>query len=590
MPREARPFAAFAQALQAHNLKLRDHGSDPLRDDEFLCARLYTGPTYVKYTTALRGSHASSHAHFVRQVIELNKSNLYTTTIHAINSAVVKLSKLTVARAVYRGVANTTLASDMWLCNSHRVRGGVELAFQSATESREVAFNYARHRGAGKAAMVYEVAQGLINRGASLQWLSQYPHEKEVLFPPLSSVEILGTRVEGTVLVLRVQLCINLTNQTIEQTIARMQHSHVQIIEGMLQDFREAPPRALEPLLALRHEAERRDAAWFNESDNFIQATSAVLRGRREAFSRLGLRETWDDVCDADGLVPEPRLRAMADKCARDGEHDAAIWVLRLLVQQRAPPIGAPTPLAVGRNPSTSSRLLAAAHSSDSLAAASGDVARLPWYEARMVLRELLGEEGPWTGALVSLFRWVDETSALTATICRELTSYRAACPHAFASTTPSGTYRDGTLAPGTPVVAYYQPSRRWIRATFVSMSSSDAAVTAPTAAAAGGGDSGRGPRGGRGGGPSSRRRRMSSSCTATSGGRCTTSESSTRGRSGRCCARRRAPARRRSCPSSSRWEWILSWRAMSTRRPPSTSPPPAATRPSAVCSSRRRR
>ena len=41
----------------------------------------------------------------------------------------------------------------------------------------------------------------MVDRGASLAWLSQYSFEDETLFAPLTGVEVCGTRVEGSVLV-----------------------------------------------------------------------------------------------------------------------------------------------------------------------------------------------------------------------------------------------------------------------------------------------------------------------------------------------------------------------------------------------------
>ena len=37
--------------------------------------------------------------------------------------------------------------------------------------------------------------------GASISWISQYPSEQEILFPPLTALETTATRVEGTVIV-----------------------------------------------------------------------------------------------------------------------------------------------------------------------------------------------------------------------------------------------------------------------------------------------------------------------------------------------------------------------------------------------------
>jgi hypothetical protein len=104
------------------------------------------------------------------------KGNYYRTTLHSLNSTVVKCSKLTKATTVYRGSARGVVPSSFWEADKDGVRGGVEAGFMSTSHSREVAIGYA---STGNTPMVFEMAQGMINRGAELTWLSQYPHEEE---------------------------------------------------------------------------------------------------------------------------------------------------------------------------------------------------------------------------------------------------------------------------------------------------------------------------------------------------------------------------------------------------------------------------
>ena len=61
---------------------------------------------------------------------------------------------------------------------------------------------------------------GMLDRGAELRWLSQYPHEDEILFPPLTGCEVQGIRVEGAVRVVSIRLSVNLTTPTVEQVVA----------------------------------------------------------------------------------------------------------------------------------------------------------------------------------------------------------------------------------------------------------------------------------------------------------------------------------------------------------------------------------
>ena len=46
---------------------------------------------------------------------------------------------------------------------------------------------------------------------------SQYPHEEECLFAPLTGIEVQGTRIDSAVLVIEARLSVNLNSLTIEQ-------------------------------------------------------------------------------------------------------------------------------------------------------------------------------------------------------------------------------------------------------------------------------------------------------------------------------------------------------------------------------------
>ena len=62
------------------------------------------------------------------ECVKLCKHNLYTTTLHAINSAVIKLSKLCKVMKVYRGISGKRLPNQMLQADLHGVRGGVEVS------------------------------------------------------------------------------------------------------------------------------------------------------------------------------------------------------------------------------------------------------------------------------------------------------------------------------------------------------------------------------------------------------------------------------------------------------------------------------
>lgn len=74
--------------------------------------------------------------------------------------------------------------------DEHQVRGGIEYGFMSTTLSADVAHGYAAGTDNGAPSTLFEAQMGMVDRGAQLDWLSQYPHEKEILLPPLTAIEV----------------------------------------------------------------------------------------------------------------------------------------------------------------------------------------------------------------------------------------------------------------------------------------------------------------------------------------------------------------------------------------------------------------
>ena len=166
--------------------------------------RAYTGPMYALYNGTLRA----------------REKGVFVTTLHAINSGIIKLSKQTPASTVYRGVAGGVLPDQFWSANEHGVMGGVELALMSTTTNRDIALGYMRQSGK-EAKMLFEIRMGMIDRGADVSMLSQFPGEKEILFSPLTGLEVAGVpRVEDGVIVVELRLSCNLHDLTIEQVPA----------------------------------------------------------------------------------------------------------------------------------------------------------------------------------------------------------------------------------------------------------------------------------------------------------------------------------------------------------------------------------
>ena len=95
--------------------------------------------------------------------------NMYTTTIHAVNSVVVKMARLTKVVPLFRGWTGATLPRSFFEPDAMGVCGGVEYGFSSTTTDRAQAVLYAK----GKASTLLELEMGIVDRGADFSWLSE---------------------------------------------------------------------------------------------------------------------------------------------------------------------------------------------------------------------------------------------------------------------------------------------------------------------------------------------------------------------------------------------------------------------------------
>ena len=331
--REPKPPSAFSLKLDARNEQLEEKEIGKLSMQEFQAARLYTGPMYMKYNAVLRGLGEEGLPKIKNKVLfegmkKLCGDNKYVTTLHCISSAIVKLSRLAKPQTVYRGLAGRVLPSEFWLGQGH---GGVEFAFMSTTADREVAMEYAKAKEKEAASCVMEVKMGMIDRGADLSWLSQYPHEREITFPPYTGLEVLGTRVEKSVLVVELRLNVNLMSPTIEAAVSKMRSAHLQLLDIIHSNLRaaNAPQQLLDSLKGLRGSEQGKEPNYFNRVQNFRDATEMALDMQHEGFLALHNRQLWEhEYKTKPNAIPE-KMRLAAIVCARSGEHEVALSLLQ---------------------------------------------------------------------------------------------------------------------------------------------------------------------------------------------------------------------------------------------------------------------
>ena len=226
-----------------------------IQEVEMAGLRLWTGPMYKRYAALLRRELADS-------------SEGYKTTLHAINSGISKLCrewKIPLHRKVYRGYCGMSLADSFLKKDKFGCSGGVEPSVLATTEEWDTAVFYSKRPAkAGSdrtAAIIFEIEVGQVDRGADISWLSQYPHEKEILFNALSNLEVVGKphRVftdKGAVVVFPLRVSANLKSKTLEEFAAMRKTLHLDMVSHMARDLDRFAHEQLETKLGSTYQAD----------------------------------------------------------------------------------------------------------------------------------------------------------------------------------------------------------------------------------------------------------------------------------------------------------------------------------------------
>lgn len=297
--------------------------------EEVVCLRLYTGPMHVIYN------------HVMRQGLK----RAYVTTLHALNSGVWKLSQHSRACTVYRALSGGSLPTQLSTPGPKGTIGGVEASFTSVSSDRLVALEHARTRRVDsqtRSSLMLHIKVGVRDRAADVEFLSQSPSERELIFAPLTALEVVSKPwIEGTTIVIDVRLWSQPTGYTIEQLTGKMKFSHLALIDLMLRELRNinAPKRALLSLSGLRHESAARGAAEFNIANNYQVATERALAALKDVLACLSEQPAWAEPSEDQSNMMARMLSVAMLQC-RAGEYDDARELLLQLVERNLLPAG----------------------------------------------------------------------------------------------------------------------------------------------------------------------------------------------------------------------------------------------------------
>ena len=189
--RQPRQIADLHRIRQELNERLKLMKAQELTSDDAVAGVLYTGPLGQKYQRVIRAAAVGQEPGQGWRLAFLREAccgNTYPTTVGLIHSALHKLSKLTRPGLVYCGISDGVLPPWMRVPDDAGVRGAIEPGFTSATPDVSVAMSYAAPKG--MLGTLLEIQMGAFDRGGDMSALSQYPHESEILLPPLAHHDI----------------------------------------------------------------------------------------------------------------------------------------------------------------------------------------------------------------------------------------------------------------------------------------------------------------------------------------------------------------------------------------------------------------
>ena len=277
----------------------------------------------------------------------------FTSTIHAINSAIVKLSVHQRAVTVYRVMSIPAPPEKFFEVDARGSSVGFEPQFMSTTTNLTFAMRLLSERqwarqaghssgGAQEAIVLIRVRVIPTDQAADVSFASQSPSEQEVIFTSLSTFDVVSRYREpalsATIADLRPRR--GTVARTIDQVIGTMKGSHIEFLDLMIDELRAAgaPEPSLLPLSTLRTERQKQEANDFNATEKYVDFTASALRAQLNVLRDLSKEAAWHGE-KTKGKELAMRMLAIVAIQVRIGEHDAAIEMTRLAVKRSSLPM-----------------------------------------------------------------------------------------------------------------------------------------------------------------------------------------------------------------------------------------------------------
>ena len=182
---------------------------------------------------------------------EFEKSNnLFSTTIHVLQSAIVKIArntKIPDGLLLYRGLS-MQFPRQFFAADENGCKGFAEWGFMSTTANRDVAVMYSGVREGKSTATVLQIKTSSVNRAACIEMYSQYQQEREYLWVPLSFLQPEGTQIveasrDGLLRTLTVSVNSNGTALTTEDLLGKKKQLHIRGFQSLVDELRVALDR-----------------------------------------------------------------------------------------------------------------------------------------------------------------------------------------------------------------------------------------------------------------------------------------------------------------------------------------------------------